>query len=114
MQTPPFPPNANSYSGSPELSPRRSAPGGWPPAARWAAGCGSCCGVSVLLQAAALLGILSLIFHARLPPGLVTAIRTPAVVTPGRKFPFVLVIHNAGNKAFIVSNITLKRATAGG
>jgi len=81
----------------------------WPPRARWAAGCGAGCALLVLLEGLVLWGGLVFFFSLRPPPGFAARIQAPAVVTAGRKFPLKVVLHNAGQAAATVTNITADR-----
>jgi hypothetical protein len=89
-------------------SPAPSSWRSWPPAARWAVGCGTGCAFLALLNTLALWGFVSFLFHIRPPEGMVVEARVPRTVTAGRKFPLVLTVRNEGTAAFTISTVTAR------
>ena len=83
-------------------------PPGWPPAARWAAGCGIGCAGLVLVQAFFVWGVLALTFNV--PRGLVTEVKTPPSATVGQPFPLAVVVRNEGQGNLTVTNVGAAQA----
>jgi hypothetical protein len=83
----------------------------WPPAARWAVGCGSGCVVLVLLQALVMWAAFAVLFTVQPPEGLAARIEAPASVTVGEPFPLAVVVENQGTEPFRVQNLAARAAT---
>lgn len=84
---------------------------GWPPAARWAVGCGSCCVAGVLLQGLLIWGMLYLFMGMQPPEGLTARVATPPSVVAGRQFPLTLEIRNEGETPLNITNILASQET---
>jgi hypothetical protein len=86
----------------------------WPPAARWAAGCGIGCGVLVLLEAVVLWIFIAVGFNLRPTEGVQAKVTVPPSVTAGTKFPLTLTVRNRGSQPFTLTNVIVRpRATQG-
>lgn len=107
---PPPPPAPQPYAPHP-YAPPPPPPSGWPPAARWAVGCGSCCGVLVLLELVLIWGSLQIGMGMRPPEGLKARVTVPRAPVAGERFPLVLEVRNEGSSAFTVTNITARSGT---
>jgi hypothetical protein len=86
-------------------------PATWPPAARWAVGCGTGCALLVALQGLVIWGALSVFFFARPPEGLAAQVTTPKGVAAGRKFPLTLTVRNEGADSMTVTNVAVRSDT---
>ncbi len=95
----------------PGTAPGEPATGPWPPAARWAAGCGLGCVGLVVLQGLSLWGMAAFYFSLRRPEGLATRVEAPARVVVGRRFPLTLVVTNGGPRPLTLMSVTARRQT---
>lgn len=80
----------------------------WPPAAKWAVGCGSGCALLVLFEAIAAWGLLAFIFNLRPPEGMVARVTAPPQVRVGKPFPLTLTVRNEGDSPFTLGSVTAR------
>jgi hypothetical protein len=87
-----------------------AASGGWPPAARTAAGCGAGCAVAAILLGVGLWSLMAAMIYS--PQSVSGKISAPAVVREGRPFPLVLTVHNTGDQESVLSAVVARDALA--
>jgi len=82
---------------------------GWPPAAKWAVGCGSGCAGLVLLEMVAFWVFIAFYMHLRPPEGMAVRAQAPPRAVVGQKFPLTLVVENRGDRPFTVNSVTARK-----
>ena len=102
------PPGLGEFELEQPAPPSPAAPP-WPPAARWAVGCGSGCAAMVLLEALLMLAGVSLTFSQA--SGIAAKVQAPASVVEGETFPLRLVVKNEGTKPLGIANVALRSST---